>query len=132
MANTVLCAIDLSPSSKQALEWAVRMAQQLKVHLTVLYTYRLIQANGEAVRMKKELEEEAQKKFAILEKELLAGKGITYDFSTEVGFVSDRIEDHAKKHKLNFVVMDKKISMAGTESFQELMDHIQVPLLLVP
>lgn len=133
MAKTILCTIDFSDSSKQAVEWAVTIARQLKAHLTVLYTYRLLHArNGEVLQLKKKMEDDAQQHFVQLEKDLLRDKGITYDFRTEVGFVSDRIEDHAKKNNLNFLVMDKNISTKSKENFDELMEHLNVPTLLVP
>ena len=132
MAKTILCTIDLSESSKQAIQWAVTMALQLKAHLTVLYTYRLIARSGEIVQLKRQIEQEAQAQFQQLEKLYLEGRGISYDFRTEVGFVSDRIEDHAKKNNLNFVVMDKNLSADNNETFSEMMQHIHVPTLLVP
>lgn len=133
MGKTILCTIDLSDSSKQAIEWAVTMAQQLKAHLTVLYTYRLIPNRpGEVLQLKKKIEDDAHARFKLVEKEHLTGKGISYDFRTEVGFVSDRIEDHAKHNNLNFVVMDKNMGANSKETFEELMEHVHVPMLLVP
>ncbi len=109
------------------------MAQQLKTHLTILYTYRLLQyRNGEALQLKRKMEDEAKQKFLLLEKELLTGKGISYDFKTEIGFVTDRIEDHAKKNTLSFLVMNKNANDAGKETIDDLMEHINVPVLLVP
>ena len=77
MANTILCTINLPESSKEAVQWAVTMAQQLKVHLTILYTYRLIQSQaGEVVQLKKIIEEDAYKQFLDNEKKLLIIRGI--------------------------------------------------------
>jgi hypothetical protein len=133
MPNTILCTIDLSSSSKQSVKWAVAMAKQLDIHLTILYTYRLIHSkDGEILQRKKNIEEEAHKQFKALEKEFLTEQNISYDFRIEIGFVSDRIEDHAKKNKLNFLVMDKTMSTNSNENFEELVENIQVPLLLVP
>jgi hypothetical protein len=53
-ADTILCTVDLSESSKLTLSWAVAMAQQLKGHLTILYTYRLLHyRNGEVLQLKR-------------------------------------------------------------------------------
>lgn len=133
LANSILCTIDLSESSKPAIRWAVTMAQQLKMHLTILYTYRLLQyRNGEVLQLKRTMEDEAKKQFILLEKELLIGRGVSYDFKTEVGFVTDRIEDHAKKNPLRFLVMNKNANESGKETIDDLMEHIHVPVLLVP
>src|SRR5689334_6019217 len=85
MTNTILCTIDLSESSQHVVQWAVVMAQQLKTHLTILYTYRLIQPqSGEVILLKKNIEETAIQNFKVIESEQLIGKGISYDFRTEI------------------------------------------------
>lgn len=133
MAKTILCTIDMSQSSRQAVQWAMKMAQQLRAHLTILYTYRLIQSRGgEVIQLKKQMEAEAQQQFALIEAELLINSGISYDFRTEIGFVSDRIEDHARKNNLNFLVMDKTLTTNSKETIEELMENVRVPMLLVP
>lgn len=109
------------------------MARHMRAHLSVLHTYRLIQPrSGEIVEQKKSIELEARKKFELLEKEYLIGQGISYDFKIEVGFVSDRIEDRAKKNSLDFVIMDKTMKANNNETLEELIQHIHVPMLLVP
>lgn len=109
------------------------MARQLRAHLSILYTYRLIQSSsGEIVHFKKNIEHEARQKFEILEKEYLLSNGISYDFKVEVGFVSDRIEDRVRKDSPDFVILDKTLRANSNESFEELMENIHVPLLIVP
>jgi hypothetical protein len=128
-----LCTIDFSNASRQALVWAIDMAQKLNMHLTILYTYRLIHSpDGNVVQMKRKLEEEAAQKFAQLEKDLLLGRKVSYDFRTEVGFVADRVENHTRQHPISFLVMDKNMSTANNETFEELFDHVHVPLVIVP
>lgn len=136
MLSTILCTIDFSDASKDALRWAVTISRQLKTHLTVLYVYRLVNGeavkNGEAVQLKRRLEEEARTKFVTLEKEILDGQGVVYDFITEVGFVSDRIATHAKSKSVKFLVMDKNMGAGTRESYDELVRQIDVPLVIVP
>lgn len=131
--KTIVCTIDFSESTGQTIDWAVTMAQQLRAHLTILYTYRLIQSRGgEIVHLKKNIEEEAKKKFLVLEKNHLTGRGISYDFKIEVGFISDRIESLAKRNTLDFLVLDKSVKTNNNETVEELLEHIHVPMLLVP
>lgn len=82
--------------------------------------------------MKKVIEDEARQKFQAIEKEYLAKTGIAYDFKIEIGFVSDRIEDHAKNNALNFVVMDKHVRANSNETIEELIERVHVPILLIP
>jgi K+-sensing histidine kinase KdpD len=132
MTNGILCTIDFTESSKETLKWSVQLCKKLKCHLTVLYTYRLFKQNGEAIPLKKQMENQAIKNFASLEKELLTGKGITYDFKMEVGFIDDRIEEHARNNKLSFLVMDKGMSLRNKEAFDDLVKQLQIPLVIVP
>jgi len=133
MPKTILCTIDFSDSSKHALQWSVVISQKLKIHLTVLYTYRLVSSQKEEVlQMRKKLEDDATKNFLSWEKEFLIGKEISYDFKTEVGFVADRIEEYAKKNPIGFLVMGRNSSTGSKESFDELVGHIDMPLVIVP
>jgi hypothetical protein len=133
MNNAILCTIDFSDTSRDVLTYAVNLSKQFNSHITILYTYRLLsQLNGELVEMRKKIEEKAREDFSILEKEVLAGSGVSYDFKIEVGFVSNRVKEYAKKHSLSFLVMGKKMNGSSKESFDELAENIQVPLVIVP
>ena len=130
--NGILCATDFSVSSKEAMKWSIKLAEKLKTHLTILYTYRLLKQNGEALDFKKKMESEAIKNFGLLEKELLSGKTISFDFKIEVGFIDDRIEEHSRTNKLSFLVMGKGMTLRNKETFDELIDHLHTPLVIVP
>jgi nucleotide-binding universal stress UspA family protein len=132
MITEILCTTDFSDSSNVALKWSINLARKLGAHLTILYTYRLFKQNGEAVMMKRIIEQEAAKNFGALENELLSESGIEYDFKTEVGFVADRIGAHAKKKNISFLVMAKTMSMANREVFDDLVAQLRVPLVIVP
>lgn len=134
MSLSILCVIDFSESSKKALQWAVQNASTDKSHLTILYPYRLIHVPyGEsAMALRKKIEEEANRNFQILEKDLLLNKHISYDFKTEVGFIADRVEEHTKNQPINFLVIDKNIRTNNKESFDDLMENMHVPMVIIP
>jgi nucleotide-binding universal stress UspA family protein len=132
MTNPILYATDFPDASSKALEWAVRLAKQLNSHLTILYTYRLLKQNGEILLIKKKMEDEGLTKFKALEKQLLQGTGVSYDFRTEVGFIDDRIEEYTKMNKISFLVIDKNMSTRNKESFDGLVGKLHSPLVLVP
>jgi hypothetical protein len=92
---------------------------------------RVIQKE-EVVQIRKKLENDAIKIFSAWEKELLKGSGVSYDFKTEVGFVSDRIEEHTKHNPVSFLVIGKNSNTNNKESFDELVKHIDIPLVIVP
>jgi K+-sensing histidine kinase KdpD len=133
MDNTILCTIDFSEASKDVLRYAVNLSKQFKSHITVLYTYRLFNSqNGALIEMRKKMEESAKQNFTMLEKEILAGSGVSYDFKVEIGFVSNRVEEYAKKNGVSFLVMGKKMNGSSKESFDELAENLHVPLVIVP
>ena len=134
MSLSILCVIDFSESSKKVLQWAAENARTNQSHLTVLYSYRLTPVrNGESiVALKRKIEDEANQNFKILETDLLLDKHITYDFKTEVGFIADRVQEHSKNHPMNFLVIDKSIRTSNKESFDDLMENMQVPLVIIP
>lgn len=133
MDNTILCTIDFSEPSKDVLMYAVNLSKQFKSHITILYTYRLLNSqNGELVDMKKKIEEQAKQNFSLLEKEVLVGSGVSYDFKIEVGFVSNRVREYAKENGVSFLVMGRKMNGRNKESFDELTENIHVPLVIVP
>jgi nucleotide-binding universal stress UspA family protein len=82
--------------------------------------------------MRKKMEEEARQNFSTLEKEVLADSGVSYDFKVEVGFVSNRVREYAKKNGVSFLVMGKKMNSSSKESFDELAENLHVPLVIVP
>lgn len=134
MTTSILCVIDFLNSSNRALEWAVTNASKLKMHLTVLYPYRLIQPrNGESLlSMKEKLENEAVRNFRVLEEDLLINTGVCYDFKSEVGFVANRVEGYSKTHKINFLVIDKNMHTLDKESLDDLIKYLTVPLVIIP
>ena len=133
MKKGILCAIDFSASSKVALRWSVEFAKELDVPLTILYAYRLQKSQADmAVEFKKRAEADASQNFLKLETELLANQGVAYEFKSEVGFIADRVKDHASKKGMSFMVIDQKMSASNKESFDELLKEVHVPLVIVP
>jgi hypothetical protein len=133
MTATILCTINFSDSSRHALQWTIDLARQLKAHITILYTYRLIKSQqSEIVGMKRKIEEEALMNFKTLEHEFLEGQNISYDFLMEVGFINDRVERLLQKTSINLLVMDREMSANNKESFDELVEQTRIPLVIVP
>ena len=133
MTKGILCTIDFSEASKEALRWSVSLAETLHSHLTILYTYRLFNSTGgDASDLKKRIESEANQQFSGFEKELLTGKKISYDFKVEVGFISNRVKDFSKKHELGFLVVGDRKRANNHETIEDLVKEIQVPLVILP
>ena len=134
MEGTILCVIDFSDSSRKTLQWAIDNASETKSRLTVLYPYRLMKLqNGEsAFEMRKKIEDEARLRFHELETELLADAQIPYEFKTEVGFLANRVEAHSKTQGVNVLVVNRDLKASHKESFDDLVDRTQIPVIIIP
>ena len=133
MTKSILCPIDFTDSSARALKWAVDLSAQFNCHLTVLYPYRLLHATkGDVTQLKQKNEEQAVKKFEALQKSHLNGKNLSFDFSPEVGFTNDRVEYHVRKNSVLMLVISESMNLASKENQEEFIEHLNVPVLLVP
>ena len=133
MSKSILCAIDFSESSLNALKWAAEFSSRFNSHLTVLYPYRLLQTNKEdVVELKKNNVELATRKFESLENEYLNGKVTSIEFSPEVGFLTDRIEDHLRKNSILMMVIGKNMNSASQENLDDLINHVKIPVVVIP
>ena len=133
MQNSILCAIDFLASSRETLQWAIANAGQTNSSLIILHAYRLNRPeNGESVLdMRKKIEENAHLNFEELEKDLLMGRNIPYEFKTEVGFLAARVQEYSRNHPIQFLVISKAMTN-HKESFDDLVENMQVPVVIIP
>ena len=101
--------------------------------MTVLYPYRLtrLPINESALMLRKKIEDEAVKNFEVLENKLLKRCNVSYDFRTEVGFLSDRVKEYVKEQPINFGVIARNMKSTNKESFDDLMETTDVPVVIV-
>lgn len=123
---------DFSDASAQALQWAIPEAQRHHLHLSILYPFRLdqVRKKDNVIMSKKELEIDAAEKFEKQVEGILRKSRLSFDFFSEVGFMRDRITEHARNGNVVMLVMGQK--MASAESFPELVEEIRVPIVIVP
>ena len=136
--KTILCAIDFSESSLHALKWTMKMAKLTHAQVTVLFCYRLIAAqdDAETLSLKKNMENEALKKFNEIEKGMDHSKTVSYQFVTEVGFYPFRIEMFIRKSPVNMLVLGNSIIDNFNEykslSFEQFLKSSKIPVVVVP
>lgn len=114
--------------------WAIPEAKKQSFHISVLYPYRLIQPKKieQVVQSRKELDRVAISKFEHLAEKLLQENSISFDFRSEIGFAENRIREFASKNNVAMLVMGKKLAIDNSESLQELIESIDVPIVIVP
>ena len=129
---SILFVTDFSESSILALRWAIQEAQKHRLHLSVLYPYRLdqVRKKDNVMLSKKDMDQDAAEKFSLLVESILKNTLLTYDFHSEVGFLRDRIVEHARKSNVVMLVMGK--NQVAEESFPELIQELSIPLVIVP
>ena len=136
--KTILCALDFSESSLQALKWTLKLAQLTHAQVTVLFCYRLIAAvdDEQTLDLKRNMENEALKKFNEIEKKVIKDQAISYKFVAEVGFFSSRIEMFIRKSPVALLVLGNSIIQNFDEyknfSFEEFLKNSNVPVVIVP
>ncbi|MFZ6001676.1 MAG: universal stress protein [Bacteroidota bacterium] len=131
---SILCAIDFSEGSREALKSAIYMADQYKTPLTVLYPYRLnqLEKQTDVSQLRKKMDLDAVKNFSELTDRYLKETGVACEFRAEVGFLQDRIQAFTKRNRIGLVVLSKKLVVNNKDGLLELLEQIQVPLLIVP
>jgi hypothetical protein len=130
----VLCLIDFSEASRQALKWAADEAWKQHTQLTVLYPYRLnhLQGRDGLGKVREGLDTQAVFNFQKLAEETLDGIPIEYEFKPEIGFITDRVYAHSHIKEFSMLVISKHLAIHNKEYMMELIDLIKFPLVIVP
>jgi Universal stress protein family len=136
--KTILCAIDFSESSLSALKWAFKQAQLTQAQVTILFCYRLISIGDEQESsiMKRDMEAKAFNQFQEIEKKLTDVTPVPYEFVTEIGFFSSRIEMFIRKSPVSLLVLGNSVVSNFNEyksmSFDQFIMKTKVPVVIVP
>lgn len=138
MAKTILCAIDLSDSSDHVVEVASKMASNLSEHLTVLFSYRLNQSINEAdvFLNKKEVEKKALEKFKNFEQNFMINGITSYEFRSEIGFLSDRLDSYKKRNDIDMLIIGQHLAQVNVDhkdsGLDNFLTNLQIPILVIP
>jgi hypothetical protein len=136
--KTILCAIDFSESSLSALRWAFKLAQLTQSQVTILFCYRLIALDDkmESSVIKRDMEAKAIAQFHEMEKKMIDVPAIPYEFVTEIGFFSSRIEMFIRKSPVSLLVLGNSVIANFNEyknmSFDQFMIKSNISVVIVP
>lgn len=131
---SILCVIDFTDASKDALQEAIKIAGALKLRLTVLYPYRLNQPVKVPDRAlwKKSIEQDATESFTRMTSNLFKETNVLWDFKPEIGFLDDRVEVYTETHAVRLVVMSSELACKSGDTFCDILESLTTPLLIVP
>lgn len=130
----ILCLIDFSEASADALRWAGLQASKQDAQLVVLYPYRLTQLQGREglVQLRQGLDTQATVNFEKIAEKTLDGLAVKYEFRPEVGFIPDRVYAHSNKKEFSMLVISKHMAVVNRDSIKEVIELIKFPLVIVP
>jgi nucleotide-binding universal stress UspA family protein len=133
----VLCALDFSESSRWVMRSAIEVALRHRTSLIVLFSYRLVQPfEGTIADYRKNVESKARASFEELIKKVSSHENVKYEFRSEIGFLSDRIEAYVEKNDVGVIVIGHEMANAMNDhkgmSLQQFINTIKVPILIVP
>lgn len=139
--KNILAAIDFSASSKNAAEYAANLAEHFGAKLTLFHAYHMPTMVYEmgyvppAIDVKGEREQEIMKWIRQLTG---THNGLDIDYQLEIGLASDVIEEAAKEHGCDLII----VGLSGQDSF--IKEHIfgsvatsvasssKIPVLIIP
>ncbi len=82
-------------------------------------------------KVKRDIDEQAALNFKKLS-HLLTNGNISYDFRSEVGFLTDRIQEHIRRSNIKMLVVNKDLAEANREAMNELTHQLEIPVIIVP
>lgn len=137
MMKVILCAFDFSDASDSVIKMALEVAAQKKLSLVVLHAYRLLQPESSAITdYRNSMEERARTDFDGIVKKLEINADVPYEFHSEIGFLSDRIEAFLKKNPVDTIVVGQNLAYPTNEqkevSFENFLDTLKIPVVVVP
>ncbi|MBL6449357.1 universal stress protein [Fulvivirga sp. 29W222] len=141
MFKSIICPVDFSESSANALSFALDIAQSNQSELVVLYTYRLIsgtddKAGANRISLKRQQEEIANKRIEELKKRFPEFEQVRHTFLAEVGFINDRLAMAIEKYNVDLIVLTENIKMRLKERWEDgdesVLARFNCPVLLIP
>ena len=133
----ILCALDFSESSFNVLKMAFDLAARFETSVTILFAYRLVQSSeGAITEFRKGVETQARQDFEALVDKLHLTDSVKYEFRSEIGFLSDRIEVCVQQTKIKMVVISQVMASSINDHkgllLPDFIKSIKVPLLIMP
>ena len=139
--KTILVPTDFSRNAEAALKYAIGFAKDFNSHIIILHSYRLLQTavpsgDQSPFSIKNQWDKDTWEKFRKLEKKLIKGSNISYDFEVDVGFASDAIMSSVDANDAKMVIMGSAgagaMSQVLGSTTLKIIDKINCPVMVVP
>jgi nucleotide-binding universal stress UspA family protein len=135
--RTILCPVDFSDASREALHWAVTLATRHQGQLTVLTAVEPLLANAAQARFKQDLRMETEQALRDFVTAVLPSRHPRYVLDVQVGHAPDVILDAATRHSADLIVMGthgiggfRKLLLGSTT--ERVLRRTESPILAIP
>ncbi|TRX52677.1 universal stress protein [Fulvivirga sp. M361] len=133
----ILYPTDFSDNSIESMNYAMKVCKTHDAELFILYSYRLNNnGNSDGISHRNNLAHIGREEFEKVNKELLSTSGVKYSFSSEIGFIVDRILANTLDSKVDLIVlcdnMLRKIEQKPEKGKEKLLKRINCPVMFVP
>lgn len=137
----ILVPTDFSKNADAALKYAIGLATDTQSSLVILHAYRLLQTAVPTVdqspfSIKNQWDKDTWENFRKLEKSLIKGADIRYEFEVDVGFASDAIISSIESNKIDLLVIGSagagKMSQFLGSTTLKILDKVKCPVMVVP
>lgn len=108
LVQTILCRVDFSDTSREALHWAVALAAQYQSQLTVVTAVEPLLANAAQARFKQDLRKDTEPILKQFVTPLLPSPDSEYVLDVQVGHASEVIFDAGTRHSADLIVMGRR------------------------
>lgn len=135
--KSILCALDFSGASLGVMKKAIELAEGRKVGLIFLFSYRLVQPLGSTLAdYRKTMEGKARQNFDALMGEIKIKVSVPYEFRSEIGFLSDRIDALITKQDVELIVIGQELLHTINKHtgfpLEQHIDPERIPMVCVP
>lgn len=113
---------------------AVDQARKFNLPITIIFSYRLTdyEKEDDVRNHKLAVEANARQRFACLERKILLGEEVDYEFFVEVGFLADRIESHTLKNSNTILVISHSLAVSLKELSVHFFKSLNIKVEYVP
>lgn len=130
--KNILFPLNGNPDS---MDYAIMMAKKSQAKLYILKTLRFkdlqpIKDNKPA-DVKTSMKDSIMKEFDEVYKQKLEESKLDYEFSIEIGFLTDRISESIKDHEIDILLINK-LDEDSDDNIIEKLNQLKIPVMLIP
>jgi hypothetical protein len=130
--KNILFPLNGNPDS---MDYAIMMAKKSQAKLYILKTLRFKDLQSikdhRPTDVKTSMKDSIMKEFDEVYKHKLEESNLDYEFSIEIGFLTDRISESIKDHGIDILLINK-LDEHSDDNIIEKLNQLKIPVMLIP